>query len=736
MKTPAKVLLAMITGLFACLNMSAQNQEELFIEPLNETEAVDIQGSENCEPGNIIITIKSDIPHLTFDSNVIDIENISYRAEAHEYVFCHKKGNFILTVSSPSHISKEIYIDGKLPKYAYKVVSKQPTGKIFFKTNPNNAFVDFRRDGLSPQLTSSPIEMNAGDYNVRITKIGYLPLDTMVVVPSDGSTKMMDISLKQDFAKIQLDITTADNSQFQMYPIIDIDTAHINMADLFDNTKLKSFDDEGRLEYFKLYKGGYIPVPTGAYNVQISTPGFQTYSTILRTTKGTTAPLIVKLQPITGFLTVIDDKNASGAKVMLDDLEIGVVPLFKFKVRAGTHKLAFIKPGYLPSEREYKVIIEEGMEEAVPLTMKLYKEYYVSTVPEGAEVLVDDKREGFTPANIFLNEGKHVVTIRKTGYLDEVRNITISGKGSSEPDTIRYNMEENYPITIRSEEKGLNIIIKNKSREIATGLTPAEMQLPYGNYKLILKEGDSQRFSGSFRHDGKTSVNAPCYSKGTFSILVGDYYFNKAFESNDTITGKKSKKYGLLADVQLGRFNLFPGLSTSVIKASIFKASNDFGGKVIDAGTGEDGKGINVDKRKYDDYMFAGTCLFLNGEFRAGVSILKNLDVCVLGSYAWYPPLKSILPLDHVDGQEMFFGLELSSRISYLNINMKLGKEIYKGNYNFYVHEKADKNADKFYSEKFDFNGMAFTLGFTLGRKVSKGNNMLRVWNKPLVSNY
>jgi len=84
----------------------------------------------------------------------------------------------------------------------------------------------------------------------------------------------------------------------------------------------------------------------------------------------------------------------------------------------------------------------------------------------------------------------------------------------------------------------------------------------------------------------------------------------------------------------------------------------------------------------------------------------------------------------------MFFGIEFSSRISYLNVNMKLGKELYKGNYNFYINEKAKDASDKFYSEKFDFSGIVFTLGFTLGDHISRGNNMLRIWNKPLISDY
>ena len=719
-----KILTIAVVFLLFGINLYAQNQEELFIEQLGSNEAVDIQGSNNCEPGSIIITVKSDIPYLIFDSNVIDITNVSYRAETHEYVFCHKNGSFIMTVGSPYHISKEIFVDGRENKYAFKIVAKQPTGKIFFKTNPNNAYVDFNREGLSPQLTSTPITMNAGEYNVRISKVGYFPLDTTIIVPSDGSTKMMDINLKQNFARIRLDISTSDGGQFQMYPIIEIDTAHINMTDLFDNSKLKSFDDEGSLEYFKIYKGGYIPVPEGAYNVTVSSPGFRSYATTVQTTKGTIYPLTVKLQTITGFLNVIDNGNATGAKIILNDKEIGTVPLFNYSVRAGVHKLRFAKPGYLTSENEYKVTITEDVEEDWHIAMSVFKEFFVMTNPSGAEVLINKKREGFSPVTVYLKEGTHDMLIKRVGYLDENQKITVSAKGNNKPDTIKYDMLMNYPLTIKSEEDGLSIFIKKNNRLVLSdAITPADIQLPYGDYSLVLKKDKSKRFSGTFTHNGKKNLlTVPSYSYGTFTMLSGNYFPG---ENMKLLSENGNRKYSLLANLQLGRFVVFPGLSTSIFRVSVFNVNQNFSNTFItDEGAFSD--------KKYDDYMFAGTCLFLNGEFRMGGSIIKNLDICALGTYAWYPKIDSFLSKSHINGSEMFFGIELSTRISYFNLNVKLGKEIYNGSYSFH----KDKPADQFFSQEFNYDGFTLMVGFTLGQRVSASNNMLRLWNKPLFYNY
>ncbi len=739
MKT-RKVLFALLGLFFACC-MTAQNQEELFVERLSDGEGYAI-GTKDCSVGDIVLTIKSDIPSLIFESNMADFPPIKYDMQLHQYVFCHPKQNFILTVSSPSHLSKDILIDGKSLVYAYKITSKAATGKVYFKTNPDNALVDFGLSGLSPQLTANPIQMNAGEYKVRISKVGYLSIDTTVIVPSDGSTKMLNVNLTPTFATVQLDVKTADMTPFQMYPVIDIDSAHIYMSDMLDPSKIRSFDDAGNLEYYKIYKGGFIPVPPGVYNVRINTPGFKTYSAVLQAPKGTATPLTAKLEPITGYLTIVDKGGTMGATVFLDNEVIGTAPLFRHKVRIGTHKLRFEKEGFLTSEKEYKAIIAEDVEETVEVLMTVFKQFRIVSAPPAAEIFVNGEREGFTPADIFLNEGKHEVTVKKSGFLEFKKTLVISPTGNNLTDTIICTLSPNYPITVKSEEDHLKIVVKKGNEVISTGSyeTPAELQLPYGNYQLQLLDANHKtRFKGKFRHDGSTKVDAPCYSMGTFTALVGDYFVTSPEAKTSDSYSTDASFYNLMATAHFGRFTLFPGLSTSLIKGAAFKLNDQWKGKPL---------GVQVEGTNniplYDDYLFGLSGLFINGEFRLGGSIVKNLDMDFVGTYAWYPELKAFLPMSHIDGAEMFFGLEFSTRISYFNVNFKLGQEMFKGNYNFYANKDGEsmtlpnqnETDEKFWSRPFDLSNFVFTVGFTLGEKVSRGNNMLRLWQKPLVSSY
>jgi PEGA domain/PDZ domain len=73
----------------------------------------------------------------------------------------------------------------------------------------------------------------------------------------------------------------------------------------------------------------------------------------------------------------------------------------------------------------------------------------LSSTPAGADILVDDEFAGNTPSTINIPAGKHIVTVRKSGYQDWVRSmnfytgsITLSAelnRGAAEPAVVASN---------------------------------------------------------------------------------------------------------------------------------------------------------------------------------------------------------------------------------------------------------------------------------------------------------
>ncbi len=715
--------------------LAQENQVELMIEPLGANEAYDIKGGEGCKPGDIVVTIKSDVKNLFFDSNVIDIENISYSEAQGEYVFCHSKESFWLTIGSDKHISKKTYIDGMQQKYAFKVVEKAAVGKVLFNTQPNNALVDFGFEGQSPQLSGAPIEINSGEYNVRISKHGYMPVDTFAIVPSSGNLSQLDIKLKPTFAKIQIDIKAADNSEFQILPTIEIDTARINMGELLNKNKLKSFDDEGRLQYFKLYKGGMIPVPDGAYTITVSAPSFRPYSTRLVATKGVITPFSVSLEPITGYLTVLDNGNAIGAKVLVDNELVGTVPLYKKKVKVGQHIVSLQKEGYISDQEEYTIFLNDSKEVDLPVQMTLFKRYVIKSNPVGAEILVDGQRQGFTPFLLSIAEGQHKIELRKHGYLDHKQYLSVKEIGVS-IDTLEYILEKNTPLYINSEIEGLDVFIKRAKDTVFAGKTPVKIGLPLGRYTMTLYNSSQNCFKGPIKHNGKNKIEAPCYSRGTFTLLVADYFPNKPLLKNE----ESNHLYRLLGTAQFGRFTLLPGLSTSIAKASLFEIDNGY--KDTETTIVND-KTNDTIQFKYPNYIPAFSFILLSAEVRIGVPILKSLDISALGTYTFYPDITKYIPSHHVSGHDIFVGLELSSRLSVFNMNIKVGSKMLSNiSYNFYTKTSQNlSSGDETYSKYYykvpaNLEQFVVSIGFTLGQNRAYGNNMLRVLKKPLFTHY
>ena len=714
------------------INAVAQQEQhmKLNIETLPEAEGADNIERKTylCDLGDIVFTIKSNIPDLVFESSAIDFASIPYDPVKHIYVFCHKRASFWLKISSPRHIVEKIPIDPMQNKYVFKITEKVPDGKIFFDVTPKNSYIDFGLQGESPSLSGTEITKIANEYNVRVYKYGFVPVDTIVSVPSDGSTRYVQLTLKEDFAKIAFNVSASDNSAFLSMPIIAIDTARINMGDL-DMAQRPSFDDVTPIQYFKLYSEGVVPVPPGRYNIAVNVPGYKTYNTAVVTAKGSLTSVIAKLDPFTGSLTVLDDGYAEGASVFLDDREIGKIPLYKYKTLIGQHSIRIEKTGLMSEKDVYKVLIENDRDVELQVSMSQFKQVTVITEPSNAEVFDNGVRMGFSPCNFALKAGEHFISVAKTGYLTYREKIVVSETGYNPERNIELALEKSYPLWLQSEKDGLAVVVKRgKSIVLAEKLyTPAKLMLPYGTYDIrLLNVYGKRNFKGNVNFSAENdTIKLPCYSKGTFTVLLADYYCSKPQARIEIpLNGKPGFYYTLLGNAQFGRFNLFPGLSTSIGRFTAFSLNED---KKTDKIEKADDSG----SKPRSEWMFNFSVLFTNYEFRAGGSIVRNLDVCAMGAFAYYPRWGGLiegLDFNYFDGIEGFIGVELATRISVANVNIKIGKEFWRnGNFNY----QGIKVPEKFTLSKF-----GITMGVTLGRAIHSNNNMVRIWNKPLVSKY
>ncbi|MDZ4203942.1 MAG: hypothetical protein U1C46_03885 [Bacteroidales bacterium] len=262
-----------------------------------------------------------------------------------------------------------------------------------------------------------------------------------------------------------------------------------------------------------------------------------------------------------------------------------------------------------------------------------------------------------------------------------------------------------FPLTIKSEKtdlcitlegmKGLSqVVIENEYK------TPGKMMLPYGKYRVALDDEGIITYKGKLAHyeNRKNIKMLPSYSSSSLHFLTADYININSMEAS------------------LGRIVLFPqtGLSTSILTTKYH---------VFEDEQGEEYKTL------------IPSVLLLNWDWRIGGSILRQFDICALGRVKWAPGLK-ILKINLEDFYDAtvwdyFLGMELSSRISFFNINFRIGHQVFDGVINVWSEENAAYSDNTI---KVIMGSPVVSAGITFTGKVAGANNLLRVWRKPLAN--
>ena len=114
------------------------------------------------------------------------------------------------------------------------------------------------------------------------------------------------------------------------------------------------------------------------------------------------------------------DSQPRGAKVSIDGWTepSWVTPFPASNLGAGQHTVSFSKPGYIAETRTVQVKVGKSLPVAVQLNLAVSK-LEVDSTPQGANIEVDGIDTGkITPAEVTLEQGQHVVLLRKAGFKD------------------------------------------------------------------------------------------------------------------------------------------------------------------------------------------------------------------------------------------------------------------------------------------------------------------------------
>jgi len=710
MRTATKTWIV-FTVLFMSMSSMAQNLSRFLIK---ENPADDSRVEHACKVSDLIIYISSPLDELTFESNVIKTDSfktIQHR-ELGEYAICHPNvnENFVLTVKKEGYTSIDIPIDGFRNRYNFTITGELVKGSLHFISNPSNAYVQI--EGMTRFTTPEIQKVPSAAYKAKLSKKLYVTIDTIVTFPIDD-LKEFSFVLKPDFPSLKFDIQSLDSTDFRQAPVLWIDQDSVILEGLANKRKKPaSFDGDVILN--TVYDDSLIPVEPGYHQIKIGAPGFNTFE-IPETQKfenGKINNISARLTPYYGYLNVVDDENNEGADIFLDGKPVGKAPK-ELKIRTGSYKINLVKPGYTTMENQYKAVITKDSVLYLPIPMYICKQVNFVTRPTRCPVILEGGKDsilGYTPFRKSFQEGVYSFRIEKKsgGFVTEKHTLIIDEK-RKDNDTVTFYLKTGEILKMNSETSGLDLELHGldtlKSIFAGTNLkTPCPINIPYGKYYATLKEGNLKRYHGTVIHNAYNNgtVILPCYSNKSFKPIVADFRGRDNFE----FTFGQSYFLG------------FTGLSTGILNVEYYSNKFDIG---------------ETEPKKIS--MLITSIFFLNWDFRIGGSIMRNLDICALGRFKYSPGLKfadfNVRGYNDASMITGFYGLELTTRLPYVNFNCKAGMQHLKGTCNIYDGILKKYETD---GVPVNFKSPVLSVGLTVNRRIDRSNNMLRLWYHPPVN--
>jgi|GEM_PF-3556683 len=712
MKKTALLLALMLLSIWA--QTRCQNLEKLHIEPILDNPLPVIISDARCKPGFIRIEVYSDLPDLRLESSMVPDSSIfiDFDARQNLYRICHPKMKFQLKAYGPKYERTYYELFDLKDEYRLRIKGTAVKGTIKVNTIPDNATI-ILMDYKDSRSSADTLTLQTGQYRVTITKPYYESLDTILVVNSGYSTAK--IELKPKFALLKLDVRPQDRTEFYKPFNLWIDSMPVDIRALSNkDVKPRSFDQG--IQFNELYEGNVVPVETeGSHHWKLEAPGYQSEQGLFNAVNGRTYQLSQNLRPMTGYLTVRDEGNAENAKVFIDDRHlIGNVPFSNKPVTAGKHVIMIEKDGYIATQT-YEVEISPDEPKQLMVSMELFRNFTFKTEPIKAEIHLNNKfTDKFTNDSMPIPAGHHEIRLVKSGYATELFNIQVNEKTPLNNEVTKV-LKPNYPLQIRYEGKNLyQLNIQGRKPldhlviNAGDGVSGKEYLLPYGKYKLTLQSGGNVFYKGLHTHSETLypRVKLPVYSKNSFRPLGFDFYDQNNF------------------DLSLGQSLLFggSGLTTSIVNLHyLYTDLQRF-----------DVNGIPFSETVA---MIIPSVFLLNWDLRIGGALFEYLEISALGKFKYSPGLKftgiNIYGFNDASVFAGFYGVELSTRLPYVNLNFRIGRQIMDGKVNFWAGEFGRYSEEE---AQFDIDQTVVSLGMTINGPIYKTNNMIRIWNRPLAN--
>lgn len=359
-------------------------------------------------------------------------------------------------------------------------VSSQNTGFLLVRSKPSGAEVII--NGKSTlKKTTFQMPMEEGTYEIEL-KLDMFHQYKENITVQKGQTVTKDIVLKPEFGTITINSEPED-------AVIILDGVATNSKTPATITNIAS----GK-HTITLLKDMYA---AGNQELIVNDEQITEKFVKLHLEDGT---LSIKSKPDTDFgsLSIIVDPPET--EIYINGKNFGLSPKVIDSLAIGNYNLNLKKDGYAIAT--IPVLIIAGKTTSASASLQKGKLIKITSSPDGAEIIYNDKSAGITPAEFIVKDGTNNIIIRKKYYLDKV--VTIYAEKDYQAFTFSLDADnrfENLGINIETSPDRADInfnkveypehlpSFSGDNQGTYSGKSPLNIHIPIGKYNIkIVKE--------------------------------------------------------------------------------------------------------------------------------------------------------------------------------------------------------------------------------------------------------
>ena len=264
--------------------------------------------------------------------------------------------------------------------------------------------------------------MREGEYEISIKAPGYFEVREDILV--DASTSTLEFRLERTPGLISI---TSDPSGAS----VQINGADLGIAPITE-----------------------VEVPSGSWQMSARLPLYKTIEqTIDVEGRGEHQHLALELEA--NFARIELKSSPSSARVLVDEAPRGTTPA-SLRLEAGTRRITIMKDGYASHTFDLEVFAGEAQSVPSVRLDKASATLAVRSEPTGAVVLIDGAYQGVTPISLSLRpEREHRLSLRKTGYEDSERQVSLRAGASQRMDVALTQAVGEVVVTVSPADASL-----------------------------------------------------------------------------------------------------------------------------------------------------------------------------------------------------------------------------------------------------------------------------------------